>query len=177
MNPMSELVTLIAHTQKADLPGGSTRFAGLKLRPAAQSDVHQLGSLYFDAYDPGIACESLEEAIADIQASFNGEYGDFWSEASPVVESDSEIVAAIMTVRRAPWNDIPDCPFIVELFTSRNHRRMGLARLLVEHCRATVETDGEAAIALRVAEDNTPARTLYESLGFVPWTPPATPTG
>ncbi len=174
---MSELVTLIAPTEGADELGGSTRLAGLEVRPAAQSDLRQLGSLYFDAYDPGIACDSLEEAIADIQASFDGEYGGFWFEASPVVESDGEIVAAIMTVRRAPWDDTPDCPFIIELFTSRNHRRMGLARLLVDQCMATVETDGETAITLRVAEDNTPARTLYESLGFVLWTPMATPTG
>lgn len=165
---MAELVTLIAQLEDASSAGGSVPLSGIEVRPSDQSDLHQLGLLYFSAYDVGIACESLEEAIADIQASFNGAYGDFWFEASPVVENGGQIVAAIMTVRLAPWDNTPDCPFIIELFTERDHRRMGLARHLVRHCLATVTATGENAIALRVADDNAPARSLYESLGFAP---------
>ncbi len=83
-------------------------------------------------------------------------------------------MAAVMAVRRAPWDDTPHCPFIIELFTSRDYRRMGPGRLLVRHCLETVKEAGETTVALRVADDNTPARTLYESLGFTIWPgPPA----
>lgn len=35
--------------------------------------------------------------------------------ASEVVEHQHEVVAAILVVEQAPWEDTPDCPFIVAL--------------------------------------------------------------
>ncbi|NOX24318.1 MAG: GNAT family N-acetyltransferase [Actinobacteria bacterium] len=165
---MAKLLTLIAqlHEFQPDAPPSPQ---GLVVRPSKAADLQQLGTLYFEAYEPGIACDSLDEATDDIKASFDGEYGEYWYEASPVVEADGCIVSAVMTVRRAPWDDTPDCPFIIELFTARDHRRRGLARLLIRHCLVIAHRSGETAVALRVAEDNTPARALYQSLGFSDW--------
>jgi ribosomal protein S18 acetylase RimI-like enzyme len=168
---MAKLVTLIAHLEEFQSVGMATPPAGFLVRRTNPADLNQLANLYFEAYDPGIACDSLEEAAGDIEASFQGEYGEYWYEASPVVEANGRVVSAAMTVHRAPWDDTPDCPFIIELFTARDHRRMGLARMVVEHCLATIGASGETAVALRVAEDNTTARALYDSLGFTTWQP------
>ncbi len=169
---MAEIVTLIAKLEEAQPVGTATPPPpGFRVRPSNPADLPQLGELYFEAYEPGVACDSLEEATGDIKASFEGEYGEHWYEASPVVEADGRIVSAVMMVRRAPWDDTPDCPFIIELFTARDHRRLGLARLVIRHCLAVVHRSNETAVALRVAEDNMPARALYQSLGFVAWHP------
>ena len=169
---MGELLTLIAQLDEAQ-PGGTAPPSppGFAVRSSNAADLRQLGMLYFEAYEPGVVCDSLDEATGDIKASFDGEYGEYWYEAFPAIEADGRIVSAVMTVRRAPWSDTPDCPFIIELFTARDHRRQGLARLLMRHCFAVVRRKGETAVALRVAEENTPARALYQSLGFTDWDP------
>lgn len=170
---MSDLVTLIRRIDAAPSPAEPP--AGLAMRSSRPADLAALGALYFAAYDPGIACDTLEEAVADVAASFAGEYGEYWPEASPVVTSGGRIVNAVMTVRRAPWDDTPDCPFIIELFTARDHRRRGLGRLAVTSCMRTVAAAGEQAVALRVAVDNRAALALYRSLGFARWPEQAVP--
>ncbi len=145
---------------QSDLPDGYV------VREMRRGDLEAVGRLYFEAYDPGVACSTLEEAVDDIVASFDGVYGEFWFEASPVILHGDQVVAAVMAVRQAPWDDVPDGPFIIELFTDRAHRRQGLARHLITLAAETVRSAGETAVALRVDGANTPARRLYGSLGF-----------
>ena len=142
---------------------------GYAVRACQRSDIESLGRLYHDAYEPGAACDTLEEAIADIRASFDGAYGKLWPAASSLIHRRGDPVAALLTVRRTPWDDTPDCPFIIELFTARAHRRRGLARALVARCLWAARRAGESAVALRVDPGNTAARALYESLGFTLW--------
>ncbi len=139
---------------------------GYAVREMDREDLEAVGRLYFEANEPGVACATLGEAVDDIVASFDGEYGEFWFEASPVVLHGDDPVAAVMTVRRAPWDDVPDCPFIIELFTDRAHRRQGLACHLITSAAETIRSAGETAVALRVDAANGPARRLYGSLGF-----------
>lgn len=93
-------------------------------------------------------------ARSGCRASFDGDYGSLWLEAFPVIEHHGRIVAATMTVRRAPWHQVPDCPFIIELFTDRTRRFR--ARRLVRLWAATVSSAGETRLALRVANDMQP---------------------
>lgn len=148
-------------------PGSMPAIGGYSLRPMAPADTDELGRLYFDSYDAGDADESVEAATADIKASFEGAYGELWLQASPVVECSGAIVGAIMTVRRAPWEDVGECPFIIELFVDRAHRRRGLARWLVCEVLASAYRSAEHRLQLRVDEANSPALALYRSLGFV----------
>lgn len=43
------------------------------VRRIDDDDRDALGRLYFDSYEPGVACESLKEAIEVIEASLDGE--------------------------------------------------------------------------------------------------------
>lgn len=145
--------------------------ARYRLRDAVPSDLEQLGALYFESYEPGVACATIEEAAADVRASFDGAYGPYASDFSPVIETEYEIVAAIMTVEAAPWDDTPAGPFIIELFTDPRHRRGGLARALLGRCLGRAAEKGYASVSLRVLDDNLPALCLYRSLGFGEWSP------
>lgn len=143
-----------------------------EVRPARRSDTERLGALYLVAYDPGVAAAHLDHAVADIRASFAGEYGLLWEEASPVASLDGELVAAVLTVRRAPWPDTPDHPFVIETFTAPDHRRRGLARALLSVTfDAVAGSDDGGCLALRVDPANTAALALYRSLGFRIWEP------
>ncbi|MFT4039465.1 MAG: hypothetical protein QM692_14855, partial [Thermomicrobiales bacterium] len=65
---------------------------GVELRPCTPADAAALARLYFAAYPPGVACATLEEAEADIAATFGGEYGPLWLAASPVAVAGGELV-------------------------------------------------------------------------------------
>lgn len=163
---MGEQLTLAADLDGASLPDLAVP-AGYRLRTATRADADAVGRLYFEAYDPGIACDSVEEAVADTVASFDGDYGPLLDTASLVAETDDgEPAGAILTVHRAPWDDVPDCPFVIELFTARAHRRRGVGRSLVVAALHAITASGEPAVALRVDAANRPATALYGELGF-----------
>lgn len=167
---MGQLLTLIAAPDREGAVGGGRPLpGGYGVGPVRRSDAEALGRLYFDAYPPGVVGETVAEAIADIHATFEGAYGDLWPEGSGAIVHDGAPVAAILTVRRAPWDDTPDGPFVIELFTDRAHRWRGLARRLVGDCLTAARDAGEEAVGLRVDAENVAARALYASLGFVPW--------
>jgi GNAT superfamily N-acetyltransferase len=165
---MIDMLTLVADA----LPvrrAASRLPSGYVVRAPDRTDAEALGQLYHDAYESGVASDSVEEAIDDVRATFDGAYGRMWTAASGVVVHSGALVAALLVVHRAPWPDVPDCPFVVELFTARAHRRRGLARALVAGCLALVATTDRPLLALRVDEGNEPARRLYGSLGFSRW--------
>jgi ribosomal protein S18 acetylase RimI-like enzyme len=137
--------------------------AGVLLRSPSPGDIQVLGRLYFEAYEPGRAAATLEEAVEDIELSFEGHYGELDLELSRLAWAGDQLVGASLVVSRAPWPDTPECPFIIELFTASTHRRRGIARLLLAACAGIT-------VALRVEDNNTPAQTLYESVGFTRFT-------
>ncbi len=147
--------------------------APASVRVTTADDIPDLGRLYFKSYPPGVACATTEEAVADIEASFAGEYGEYWFEASPVGEIAGELVGAVMTVRQAPWDRTPEGHFIIELFTDPAHRQSGIARQLLAHALEAIRASGLTSVSLRVDADNDPAVTLYRSIGFVDWQSPS----
>ena len=48
---------------------------GVVLRPPVVADAVELGQLYFDAYEPGVAAATEQDALDDITLSFDGGYG------------------------------------------------------------------------------------------------------
>jgi GNAT superfamily N-acetyltransferase len=118
-----------------------------------------------------VASATVEEAVADIHASFAGDYGDLWSPATLAIYHRGEPVAAVLTVRRAPWGDTPDCPVVIELLTALAFRRRGLARLLIARYLAATADAAEPALSFRIDAGNRSARRLYATLGFRDWSP------
>lgn len=145
--------------------------AGCTLRTAEPAELDSLGRPYHRSHPPGVAGADADEAVADIAAAGAGEYGKLWVDASPVVLIDDELAGGVQVVRRAPWPDTPDCPFVIELFVAREHRPSGLARLLLHRAMSVVAAAGAAKLALRVDDDNAPAWALYACLGLREWVP------
>ncbi len=161
-------IVLIAKTDGWDISVAAVLPHGVTRRPAERADIRALGALYHEAYDPGEAAASRQDATADIVASFDGAYGPLWTAASPIAVERDVIVGTLLTVRRAAWEPAPPCPYIIELFTARTHRRRGIARALLAACSATLLADGEDAVALSVEPSSVAARHLYDAAGFTP---------
>ncbi|MGA7206192.1 MAG: GNAT family N-acetyltransferase [Specibacter sp.] len=163
---MTDMVTLIAKTTPLE------RELKTASRTVTESDLPRLGELYFTAYEPGVAGDSLQAAMEDMRASMQGKYGHFLPGASHVaLDEDGKIVAAVLVVERAIGDDTPETPFIIELFTDRGHRRQGLAEDLVLATMDTLFNDGQQDVALRVEASNSAALALYLSLDFHRWSP------
>ena len=162
-------LTLIAGGRAAQAP---VLAAGFAVRSPAEGDAGRLGRLYFDAGVPYANLAHAEAAVDEILAFFRGEFGVFWPAASGVVEHDGRLVAALLAVHRAPWDDTPDGPFITDLFTDPGFRRRGLGRVLMARCLAAVHRSARRCVALRVESDNAPAVHLYQGFGFRPYSPP-----
>jgi len=165
--------TLIADVETVASAATAPDSISFTVRSSATSDLEQLASLYARAYPTGDAVASYDEAVADIAASLEGAYGVYLHAASPVIVHRGELVAAVMTVNRTPWEGDPSCPFIIEAFTAPEHRRAGLATTLLVTA-ATAVSAHDRSIALRVDDTNTDAIRLYEKLGFREW--PDAPT-
>ncbi len=163
---MTDMVTLIAKTTPLE------RELKIVSRTVQPTDLPRLGELYFTAYDAGVAGDSVDVAIASIQASMEGKYGPFLPDASHVaLDENGKIVAAVLVVERAVGDETPDSPFIIELITDRQHRRRGLAEDLVLATLDTLFNDGQKDVALRVEATNSAALALYLSLDFHRWYP------
>jgi ribosomal protein S18 acetylase RimI-like enzyme len=139
---------------------------GLGVRVPRPDDAAELGQLYFDCQVPGADLAGVGEAVEEVGAFFRGEFGEFWPAASGVIETGGRLVAALLAVHRAPWDDTPDCPFITDLFTDPACRRHGFGRALVVRALTEASATARPWVALRADSENIPAMRLYESLGF-----------
>lgn len=175
---MTGTIILIARTADV-VPRADT--ADHISRPASPEDRDALAQLFYSAYEAvgldsanGGGGDTLDQAKDIVQGLFDGEYGPFLPEASPVVEDDNgEIVAASLVVQRRAGEGLPDAPYIFELFTHSAHRRKGLAERLVRQSAAALKDSGHDRVSLRIREDNSPALALYLTLDFNRWQPEA----
>lgn len=135
---------------------------GALVRPLTSADINAVADAYRRAYVDSPHAMTAPEAHEEIVATWSGEYGPLLETASFGVWLEDELVGAILTVLDPPWGDVPPGPFILDLFVSPHHRRIGLGRALVQ----TVQNTLPAPIALRVDDAAPQARALYLSLGF-----------
>ncbi len=135
------------------------------IRSTAEADVTLLAETYLRAFGPAVA-GSLNDAVAEMKAASAGAWGPLWPEASPAAWRGGELAGVVQTVRRPSWEDAPDCPWLIDVFTDPRHRRAGIARALIgAACRAMSAAD-EPHVGLTVDDGNLAAVTLYKSLGF-----------
>lgn len=130
-----------------------------------------LARLMLDAYrgTPDDAGETLDDAKAEIDRLFAGNYGTFDVAASNVRPADDRIVAATLLTRDklgprggTPTND----PFLAFSMTAADHKRQGLARQGLCVALHSLRARGEQRVHLVVSQNNPAAINLYASLGF-----------
>ena len=140
------------------LPAGST------LHPIGEEDLGDVGRAYWRTYRDTPEAMSLTEAVDDVRAAWNGEYGRWLPAGSLLARVDAGLSGAIITVEDPPWPDVPPGPFITDLFVLPEMRRRGIGRALVQAVQSALPT----RIGLRVDDSAAEARALYVSAGFRP---------
>ncbi|MEU6856996.1 GNAT family N-acetyltransferase [Rothia kristinae] len=160
---MSGKITLIGDTWT------STRPVTVSTRPVARQDADGLARLFFTAYDDG-SVTSQAHALEILHHMFDGEYGAVLPKASPVVVDDAgRIIAAALVLESRVGDDLPDSPYIFELFTESSRRREGFAEQLLRVAITELKEEGFEHVALRISEDNAAALALYLTLDFRRW--------
>lgn len=138
--------------------------AGITRRALLESDLHAVGEAYWRTYLGTPEEMSVDDAVADVEAWWRGDYGSAATEQSFGAWVAGDLVGAVLTVVDAPWDDVPPGPFIVDLFVVPDARRRGTGRDLVR----AVLSACHSRVGLRVDNTATAARALYDSLGFRP---------
>jgi hypothetical protein len=116
------------------------------------ADSVKLAQLYFDAYEPGAAADTEQDAPNDIALTFEGGYGVLDPSLSQLAWSGDDLVGALLVIERAPWPDTPTAP------SSSSSSSIG--RLLLSACSSVI-------VKLCVAHDNAPALALYRDAEFI----------
>lgn len=131
-------------------------------RPVRPDDAPALAALMLDAYrgtidDEG---ETVEEALAEVNAMLDGKYGPWLADASFVVELDGRLAAAsVITL----WLDIP---LVAQIFTHPAYTNRGLGKFLLTRSINALYDQGYEELVLYVTEGNDSAQHLYTILGF-----------
>lgn len=164
--PTSTLLGDLAGLIDLNRSGRAVDCEFVALQPRHRDDV---AALYLASYPPGAAVADLGEAQREMDATFAGEYGVLWPDASPMAIRERKVVGSIQVVARSPWDPDLDCPFIIELFVHPDARGLGIGRALLTRAAVACRARGENHIALRTGEGTSPAaRQLYHSAGMRP---------
>ena len=142
-------------------PAPRSLIAGLRAPVAA--DAGALARLMLAAYAGSVDDEGEDEAdaLVEVGKTFDGDYGTFDAASSKLVARAQELLHATLITR---WQGRP---FVAFAMTAPAARRVGLARACLISAMQDLRDQGEGEIRLVVTLANLPARTLYESLGFV----------
>ena len=126
---MAPLISLAA------LVGPQEREPALRLpRPIETVDLPALTDLYLHAYSHTTSRPDTGKQDGKISAVFEGAHGTPIPQASLLTaDAAGRITAAILTTDRILGNDGTKTAFITELFTHPEHRRQGLAEVLLRH--------------------------------------------
>ncbi len=140
--------------------------ASWECRTVRESDREDLAILLYAAFrgtidDEG---ETFADALAEIDRTFAGDYGDLLSDCSFVIERGEFLASACLIGRSGP----DDVPLVVFSMTRPDAQRQGLARFLLQRSIDALLDRGHKRLTLIFTEGNAPAQRLYASLGFRP---------
>jgi ribosomal protein S18 acetylase RimI-like enzyme len=139
--------------------GGRT---GPDIRSFDPADVQTLGALMYRAYLNTIDYEgeTLEQSIAEVVKTIQGDYGPFVASCSMLVLRQGSPVSATLITR------FENRPFVAFTFTDQAFAGQGLARMAMQAAMAELLRQGERELRLVVTLANAPAVALYTKLGF-----------
>ena len=138
-------------------PSGSWR-----ARSIDPSDGPALGALMLAAYRGTVDDEGETEAdaVAEVERTLSGEYGQFLTDCSFSVDDDARIRGASLVTL---WEGRP---ILAHLVVHPEVRRRGLGTFLMATSWNALVGAGYAHVDLFVTEENEPAVGLYRKLGF-----------
>ncbi len=128
------------------------------------ADAESLSVLMLESYRGSIddQGETIVEARSEVAKLLRNEYGVLDRGSSIVCDVQGVLASATIITR------IRDVPFLAFSMTAPSHKRRGLAHAGLTRVMSLLAQRGERSLKLMVTKGNTPAETLYTSLGFVP---------
>ena len=144
--------------------GNSDPHSPSQTRSVTPADVAPLGRLMYWAYvgTTDYEGETPEQAAEEIAKTMTGEYGDFDSQCSKVIERAGRIVSATLVTR------FQGRPFVAFSMTDPEFKNQGLGTECMRSAMSALRSGGESEIRLVVTLANSPAVALYAKLGFTP---------
>ncbi|WP_433676020.1 GNAT family N-acetyltransferase [Microbacterium gorillae] len=141
----------------------------VSLRHIMAADRDDLAALYFVSYPPDIGAADLQDAIAEIDMTFAGDFGELRLDASQIAFVSDEPAGAILVTAASIWDaDLPG-PFVIDLFVDPGFRGRGVGGALMTAAIAACQRRSDRTISLRVGEGTSAAaNALYTRLGFSP---------
>lgn len=136
-------------------------------RNISQRDINPLGVLMLESYKGTIDYEgeTLEDAVAEVRATFNGKYGPLLEHCSFLIE-DLEEKGHILSATIVVWSGQMQHPLLAYTMTLPDSAHQGMATFLIKTSINALLTHGHRELYLVVTEGNTAALKLYEKLGF-----------
>ncbi|SDT39500.1 GNAT family N-acetyltransferase [Microlunatus soli] len=131
-----------------------------------------VADLYLASYPPHVGAADLNDALAEMDSTYAGDFGTLIPEASLLALRGGRAAGSIQVVHRSPWDADLDCPFIIELFVHPAARDHGLGRSLLTRAAVACQRLGETQIALRTSDEGgtSPAAFhLYQLAGMRPY--------
>jgi GNAT superfamily N-acetyltransferase len=141
----------------------------VRLRAATEADLavvlrHRRGMFAAMGFTDEARLAAMEQASAPFFAAGlrDGTYRGFLALAD-----DDQVIAGggvvLIAYQPHPDDPRPRRPFVVNMFTEPEHRRRGLARLVLEAAIDWCKAAGYATVFLHASDEG---RRLYESVGF-----------
>lgn len=161
----------------SDLLAVDPRFPGprgrrdpaLALPPVTPRDTAALANLYAVSYPPSVGAATMQEAVAEIEATFASEYGVLDGNASLLARLDGEAAGCVLVTERPVWGPDLAGPFIIDFFVAPQARGRGVGRGLLEAALDACARAGAVRVSLRIGEGTSSAALhLYVVLGFRP---------
>lgn len=132
-----------------------------EIAPLEDADLAGLALLFHEAYrgTPDDEGEGPEEALSEIKATLEGQYGTvLWTACGVIRGGDRLLSACIVTL-------FMGMPLVTYVVTAPDAQRKGLASRLIRHASAALLTKGYRAVELVVTR-GTQGESLYRRLGF-----------
>lgn len=143
--------------KESDLPEDS------RIRRISTEDVEPLAKLLLESYRGTVDEEesNIDEALAEVQKTFDGDYGRFVPEASFLLEDKGRFASAsLITIFQGE-------PLLAFSLTHPDFQRRGFAARLIGFSAEAVRKSGRDSLFLFVTKANLPAVSLYRKLGFM----------
>lgn len=144
---------------------------GLALSTWRESDFHPAGYLIADAYD-GHLDSFINDQYRSVAGSLRFLHNivrfpgcglfDPASSRSLTRTADGSLAGVLLCSRVRD-----DIGHVTQVCVARNHRGLGLGRLLIEECAENLRGRGFRGLTLTVTEENANAVELYRRIGFV----------
>ena len=114
---------------------------------------------------PGAFASTLEAELAFPDDVWRGRAGDGTASAT-FIASEGGVDIGLATIFAEP--DTPGRTHLVSMWVDPGHRRRGVARGLIELAVGWAAEHQAGEVILWVADQNAPARRLYQRIGFRP---------